>query len=80
MLDHQSLAVTPAVAREPEMAAHCLLGVPLAWVGGGGPVVGCPVTETALGGADIILELPTLPRLFVAPKTVNAVAGGASDW
>ena len=61
------------------MSAHRLLGVPLSWVGGGGPVVGCPVTETALGGADIILELPTLPRLLGAPKTVDAVGGGASD-
>ena len=47
MFNHQGLAVTPAMAREPEMATHCLLGVSLAWVGGGGPVVGRPVAETA---------------------------------
>ena len=61
------------------MTAHRLLGVPLSRVGGGGPVVGCPVTETAFGGSDIILEMSTIPRLFGAPQTVDTVAGGASD-
>ena len=61
------------------MAAHCLLGVSLAWVGGGGPVVGRPVTEPAFCRADIVLELPALTGLFGAPQSVDTVAGGAHD-
>ena len=61
------------------MAAHCLLGVPLSRVGGGGPVVGRPVAETAFCSADVVLELPALPGLFGAPQPVDAVAGCTSD-
>ena len=61
------------------MAAHCLLGVPLSGVGGGGPVVGRPVAETAFCSADVVLELSALTGLFGAPQPVNAVAGGARD-
>ena len=61
------------------MAAHCLLGVPLSWVGGGGPVVGRPVAETAFCSADVVLELPALTGLFGAPQPVDAVAGCTRD-
>ena len=61
------------------MAAHSLLGVPLAWVGGG-PVVGRPVAETAFCSADdVVLELSTLTGLFGAPQSVDTVAGSTRD-
>ena len=63
---HQGLTAAPAVTWLSEVASDHLLGLPLAWVGGGGTVSLHPVTGPQFRLTNIVYRTTTLARLFVA--------------
>ena len=63
---YQGLTAAPAVTWLPKVASYHLLGLPLAWVGGGGTVSLHPITGPLFCLTNVIDRTTTLARLFGA--------------